>query len=95
MRRVWRRAKESKADHFWDLAVAFLSGLSERTPVGPRWRKLAQQKIKEVAVTIQRAERLKSLLEHLLDCKCVSLQVCVERLSLSRELSLIAGSRRK
>ncbi len=60
----------------------FLSGLRESTPVGPRWRKLAHRKIKEVEEAVERSLRLKSLLQHLLQCHCASLQVCVERLSL-------------
>ena len=61
----------------------FLSGLRTGVPVGPRWKKLAQHKIQEVVKNMQRAKRLKSLLEHLLNCRCVSLNVCVQRLSLS------------
>jgi MerR family transcriptional regulator, redox-sensitive transcriptional activator SoxR len=60
----------------------FLSGLRENTPVGPRWKKLAQRKIKEVEEIIERSLQLKSLLQHLLQCHCASLQVCVERLRL-------------
>jgi len=67
----------------------FLSGLRDKAPVGPRWRKLAHHKIKEVNEIIQRSRRLKSLLEHLLQCHCASLQVCVERLSLISGLVLI------
>jgi MerR family transcriptional regulator, redox-sensitive transcriptional activator SoxR len=62
----------------------FLGGLRDNAPVGPRWRKLAYRKIKEVEQTIKRSNQLKSLLQHLLQCHCASLQVCVERLSLSR-----------
>jgi hypothetical protein len=36
---------------------------------------------------LKRTRRLKSLLEHLLQCRCPSLQVCVERLSLSPNLN--------
>ena len=61
----------------------FLSGLRTAAPVGPRWKKLARYKIQEVVKNMQRAKRLKSLLEHLLDCRCVSLNVCVQRLALS------------
>lgn len=61
----------------------FLTGLRNGAPVGPRWRKLAQSKIHEVVKNMQREKRLKSLLEHLLDCRCVSLNVCVQRLMLS------------
>ena len=38
----------------------------------------------------QRARHLKSLLEHLLHCRCISLEVCVERLGLSPKLRLIS-----
>lgn len=64
----------------------FLAGLQNNTPVGPRWKKLAHAKIKDVNDTIQRSRRLKALLEHLLHCRCPSLQVCVQRLSLSPEM---------
>jgi MerR family redox-sensitive transcriptional activator SoxR len=64
----------------------FLAGLQNNTPVGPRWKKLAHAKIKQVNDTMQRSRRLKALLEHLLHCRCPSLQVCVRRLSLSPEM---------
>jgi MerR family transcriptional regulator, redox-sensitive transcriptional activator SoxR len=67
----------------------FLNGLRDDAPVGPRWKKLAQRKIQEVEDGIRRSRRLKSLLEHLLQCQCVSLQVCVRRLSLSPNLRSI------
>ena len=67
----------------------FLNGLRDEAPVGPRWKKLAHRKIQEVESSIQRSRRLKSLLEHLLHCQCISLQVCVKRLSLSPNLRLI------
>jgi MerR family redox-sensitive transcriptional activator SoxR len=71
----------------------FLSGLRERAPVGPRWKKLANRKIKEVERSIDHSFRLKSLLEHLLRCECPSLHVCVERLSLSQKLKEISSDR--
>jgi MerR family transcriptional regulator, redox-sensitive transcriptional activator SoxR len=64
----------------------FLSGLAEKAPVGPRWRKLATHKLKEVDQLIARSRRLRSLLKHLLHCECPSLHFCVERLSLSDNL---------
>jgi MerR family transcriptional regulator, redox-sensitive transcriptional activator SoxR len=67
-----------------DEIKVFLSGLRENAPVGTRWKKLAHRKIEEVDQTIERSQQLKSLLEHLLECRCASLQVCVERLSLNR-----------
>ncbi len=68
----------------------FLHGLRDNTPVGPRWKKLAHNKISEIEETIECSLRLKSLLQHLLQCHCASLQICVQRLSLSPKLRLIA-----
>ena len=70
----------------------FLSGLRSDAPVGPRWRKLAHRKIKQVDASIQRSRRLKSLLEHLLQCRCASLPVCVQRLRLSPTLQKLQDS---
>jgi len=61
----------------------FLAGLRDSSPVGPRWKKLAHAKLKQVDDVIKRSSQLKSLLQHLLRCHCPSLQVCVQRLSLS------------
>src|SRR5271155_1647256 len=71
----------------------FLSGLRDNSPVGPRWRKLATHKIKEAERTIERSLRLKSLFQHLLLCRCTSLQDCVRRLSLSENLKKIGENR--
>jgi MerR family transcriptional regulator, redox-sensitive transcriptional activator SoxR len=68
----------------------FLHGLRENAPVGPRWKKLAHRKIKEVEENIHRSLLLKSLLENLLHCRCASLQMCVQLLSLSPNLRLVA-----
>ena len=67
----------------------FLAGLRDSSPVGPRWKKLANAKINQVDDSIKRSRQLKSLLEHLLHCQCPSLQVCVQRLSLSRTLKML------
>ena len=72
----------------------FLSGLRSDVPVGRRWRKLAHRKIKQVDASIKRSRQLKSLLEHLLHCRCPSLPVCVQRLSLSPTLQKLQGSPR-
>jgi MerR family redox-sensitive transcriptional activator SoxR len=67
----------------------FLSGIKENAPVASRWQRLAQRKLGEVRETIERSRRLKGLLEHLLQCRCASLQICVQRLSLSASLRAI------
>jgi len=64
----------------------FLSGLRDNAPIGPRWKKMAYRKLDEVERNIERELRLKSLLEHMLRCRCASLRVCVEKLSLSENL---------
>jgi DNA-binding transcriptional MerR regulator len=69
----------------------FLSGLRSDVPVGPRWRKLAHRKIQQVDASIKRSRQLKSLLEHLLQCRCPSLPVCVQRLSLSPTMQKLQG----
>jgi MerR family redox-sensitive transcriptional activator SoxR len=68
----------------------FLHGLRENVPVGPRWKKLAHRKIREVEENVKRSLLLKSLLENLLHCRCASLQMCVQALSLSSNLRLVA-----
>jgi len=72
----------------------FLSGLRSDVPVGPRWRKLANRKIRQVDATIKRSRQLKSLLEHLLQCRCPSLPICVQRLSLSPTMQKLQGTSR-
>jgi len=68
----------------------FLNGLRDNSPVGPRWKKLAHRKILEIEESLERSLRLKSLLRNLLRCRCVSLQICVQRLSLSPTLRSLA-----
>lgn len=68
----------------------FLSGLRDNVPVGPRWKKLAAKKLAEVDQYIARCHKLKSLLQGLLRCHCVSLEQCVRALSLSEKLRLVA-----
>jgi len=71
----------------------FLSGLRENAPVGPRWKKFAARKIAEVDRSIARSRKLKSLLQNLLRCRCASLQICVDRLSLSPRLRSLRNPR--
>jgi MerR family redox-sensitive transcriptional activator SoxR len=71
----------------------FLNGLQGSAPVGARWEELAKRKLKEVEASIKRARRLKSLLEHLLHCRCASLRVCVQSLSLSPNLRTMMQSK--
>jgi hypothetical protein len=67
--------------------------LPDGVPVGPRWRKLAHRKISEVEQSIKRYRRLRSLLQHLLHCRCTSLKICVQRLSLNPDLRFTGKAR--
>ena len=73
----------------------FLSGLRDNAPVGPRWKKLATRKLREVDQSIVRSRKLKSLLQGLLHCHCPSLQFCVNCLRLSPKLRRLDNVRMK
>ena len=69
----------------------FLSGLRDNAPVGPRWKKLASEKLSKVEDHIVLSLRLKTLLQSLLRCRCASLKQCVTALGLSENLRFVAG----
>jgi len=53
-----------------------LDGFSEDTPPSERWRILAQVKLPEVEAQVERALRMKGLLERGLRCECLRLEEC-------------------
>jgi MerR family transcriptional regulator, redox-sensitive transcriptional activator SoxR len=54
----------------------FLCGFSGDTPPAARWRALAARKLEEVDALMQRAQRMKALLESSFRCRCPSLADC-------------------
>ena len=54
-----------------------LSGFDRATPASTRWRSLAQRKLEEINERIERAQRMRELLERLLECRCDTLGQCV------------------
>ena len=54
----------------------FLSGFSEQTPPAARWRTLAARKLQEVDALMDRARRMKLLLETSFQCHCPRLEDC-------------------
>jgi len=54
----------------------FLSGFSDQTPPAARWRALAERKLEEVNALMDRARRMKSLLETSFQCRCPRLEDC-------------------
>jgi MerR family redox-sensitive transcriptional activator SoxR len=51
-------------------------GVARRTPPGPRWRALAEQKLAEVESRIAEAERMRAVLETLMGCECPTFEDC-------------------
>ena len=65
-----------------------LSGFAADTPPAARWRALATRKLPEVEQAIERAQRMKWLLESSFQCRCVQLADCERYLSEARRRRL-------
>ena len=66
----------------------FLSGFAADTPPAERWRALAARKLPEVEQAIERAQRMKWLLESGFRCRCPQLADCERYLSAARRQRL-------
>ena len=55
-----------------------ISGFERGTPASARWQAMARRKLADVARRIEHAERMKRLLERLLQCRCETLDQCVQ-----------------
>ncbi len=53
-----------------------VSGVSRRTPPGPRWRARAEKKLEEVEARIAQAERMRVVLHMLMRCECPTFEDC-------------------
>lgn len=58
-------------------ARALVSGFEKSTPASARWQAMARRKLVDVTERIDRAEKMKAILERLLRCKCQTLGQCV------------------
>jgi MerR family redox-sensitive transcriptional activator SoxR len=54
-----------------------IAGFDRATPASVRWQTMARRKLADVALRLEQAERMKRLLEHLLQCPCETLEQCV------------------
>lgn len=54
-----------------------MSGFDRGTPASARWQTMARRKLADVRRRIEQAERMKQLLERLLQCRCETLEQCV------------------
>jgi DNA-binding transcriptional MerR regulator len=54
-----------------------LHGFDRATPASTRWQSLARRKLGEVNERIARAQRMRAVLEQLLQCRCETLGKCV------------------
>src|SRR5690242_20267327 len=62
-----------------------LAGFEGSTPASVRWQVLAQRKLQATQEVIARAERTRALLLRLLQCRCTTLALCVQRRSARME----------
>jgi MerR family redox-sensitive transcriptional activator SoxR len=65
-----------------------LSGFAADTPPAARWRALAARKLPELEQAIERAQRMKLLLESGFRCRCPQLADCERYLSAARRQRL-------
>jgi MerR family redox-sensitive transcriptional activator SoxR len=70
----------------------FLCGFSADTPPAARWRALAARKLEEVNALMERAQRMKALLESSFRCRCPSLADCERYLGDLRRTRAAAGA---
>jgi MerR family redox-sensitive transcriptional activator SoxR len=63
----------------------FLTGFAPDTPPAARWQALAARKLVELEQTIERARRMKWLLESNFKCRCRQLSDCERFLSTARQ----------
>ena len=56
-----------------------VSGFDRATPASARWQTMARHKLADVEARIERAVRMKVMLEGLLQCRCETLEECVRR----------------
>jgi MerR family transcriptional regulator, redox-sensitive transcriptional activator SoxR len=64
-----------------------VSGFEKSTPASARWQTMARRKLVDVTERIERAQRMKEVLERLLRCRCETLGQCVR----ARTEALIAA----
>lgn len=53
-------------------------GFEEETPMALRWQELAREKVKEVDALMDRAQRMRALLDQALACGCLRLDDCAK-----------------
>jgi MerR family redox-sensitive transcriptional activator SoxR len=59
-------------------ARMLMSGFDRATPASMRWQTMARRKLVDVTERIERAERMKEILELLVQCRCQTLGQCVK-----------------
>jgi len=69
-----------------------LHGFERGTPPSQRWRVMAVRKMKEIEARIERAERMRDVLERLLRCRCETLGQCVRSRKEAMSLAAQQGS---
>jgi MerR family redox-sensitive transcriptional activator SoxR len=57
---------------------AFVAGFSDSSPPAVRWRTLAERKLAEIDLQMQRLQRMRTLLESGFHCRCVTVDDCAK-----------------
>lgn len=55
-----------------------IAGFERGTPAATRWQTMARRKLVDIEERLDRAQRMKAVLERLLRCKCETLGQCVK-----------------
>jgi MerR family transcriptional regulator, redox-sensitive transcriptional activator SoxR len=53
-----------------------MHGFDSKTPPSERWRSLAEDKLREVDAVIERAQRMRALLQRGVECGCLTVADC-------------------
>lgn len=59
-------------------ARVLMSGFERATPASARWQTMARRKLLDLTERIERAQRMKRILERLVQCRCQTLGECVK-----------------
>ena len=75
-------------------ARMLMSGFDRATPASMRWQTMARRKLVDVTQRIERAQRMKEILELLVQCECQTLGQCVKARTDALSAASVSATRR-